>query len=239
MQGMTNAAKKQETPRKISDGTANKKIPSQYAPAIRIALSHYPELANTHIEFRLVEKASAPYGTKPSFSSPLNPRNKRKYLISILENTDGPMGKVLMKNLPLNLQVGVIGHELAHVVQYNSKSGAGLVRLMALYVLPKYKRKIERAADICTVSHGLGGQLLEHAEYIRQVPGYVQERPEIDENYLLPDEIREYLSWLNRRQLKKASRKKTVLRKGRAAEKRKPGPSATTRKKDTSRKSPR
>src|SRR4051812_1370440 len=62
-----------------------KEIPTKYEKEILIALSHYPELKNVRINFKLSKHASVPYGTKPSTSSYLKKREKRVYIITLLE----------------------------------------------------------------------------------------------------------------------------------------------------------
>ena len=54
-------------------------------------------------------------------------------------------------------------------------------------------RKAEREADVLTIEHGLGFELYTFACYIRGIPGYVDERKQIDINHLHPNEILEAL----------------------------------------------
>lgn len=167
----------------------NKHIPFQYEAIILDALSHYPELKDTHIRFKLVNKHSVPYSTKPSFGSIFKSPPKRFYIITLLERANGPEFHALFKNLSYQTQVAVIAHELVHVVQFNNCSRLSLLKFFLKYPLPSFKRKIERDADLGTIEHGLGKGLYEHALYLRNIPGYLEKRPEIDKYYLKPDEI--------------------------------------------------
>jgi hypothetical protein len=171
----------------------NKEIPQKYEAAILVALSHYPELKDTRIKFQIANHASVPYGTKPSMRTIFSSPEKRLYLITILEEAKDPMRQALLKNLPFDARVGVIGHELGHVVQYSKMGRLELINSLLSYMKPSFQRRIERAADLAAIVHGLGKQLLEHAVYIRSIPGYVQERESINKNYLKPKEIRQYL----------------------------------------------
>lgn len=167
----------------------NKTIPKQYEYAILKALAHYPELKHIQINFELVKKHPVPYGTTPGILSLFKVSPKRTYTISLLEEAEPPMEAVLLKNLPEKAQIGVLGHEIAHVIQYNSWTRVQLIKNMLLYLKPAFKKRIERGADLLTIKHGLGAELYEHATFIRGVPGYLEERKEIDKNYLRPIEI--------------------------------------------------
>jgi hypothetical protein len=171
----------------------NKRIPEKYADVILEALSHYPELRDTRIDFRLKKHASVPYGTKPSVFTLHKPANKRKYIIVLLEDASGPMEMALFKNLSRTAQLGVIGHELNHVIQFNRCSPGKLMRLLFSYLIPAFKKKIERSADLATIEHGLGRELYVHAVYIRCIPGYTEQRKDIEKYYLKPREILKFL----------------------------------------------
>lgn len=171
----------------------NKEIPKKYEYEILIALSHYPELKDTKIRFSLAVHASVPYGTKPTFKSCFTPRKNRAYIITILESAEYPESAALMKRLTREMRIGVLGHELAHVKQFQSCNPFSLLKRLASFLVSSTRRTIERAADKMAIAHGLGQELLEHALYIRSIPGYVKKRPKLNEDYLLPREIEYYL----------------------------------------------
>ncbi|HEX8517858.1 MAG TPA: M48 family metalloprotease [Bacteroidia bacterium] len=171
----------------------HKEIPEKYEEVILTALSHYPELKETRITFCLTNNHPVPYGTAPSFRSILAHPYDREYIITLLEDAKAPMFYALFKNLTTEAQLGVLAHEIAHVVQYNSLNRSELIKFLACYMLPAFQQKIEQAADMGAIIHGFGKELLEHAIYIRCIPGYVEERKEININYLHPSEILEYL----------------------------------------------
>lgn len=171
----------------------HKSIPAKYEAAILTALSKYPELKEVRINFILKDKHSVPYGTAPSFLSVFSEPEDREYNISILEKADPPMFYALIKNLTFEAKVGVLGHEIAHVVQYNSLEKGELLKFLAFYLIPEFQEKVEKAADMAAIIHGLGQELLEHAIYIRSIPGYTEERKTINKNYLKPSEIVDYI----------------------------------------------
>lgn len=148
----------------------NKLIPAKYEEEILIALYHYPELKKEHIHFQLAFHASVPYGTKPSFASCFKPKGKRTYTVTILERAEDPENEALMRNLDRKMRIGFIGHELGHVLQYSRCNPLSLLKMLSLYLVDSYKREIERGADKAAIQHGLGEELLRHAEYIRLIP---------------------------------------------------------------------
>jgi hypothetical protein len=171
----------------------NKEIPVKYEQEILTALSHYPDLIATRIQFVLADKASVPYGTKPTLSSCFKSRGKRLYTITLLEHATYPMSEALFKQLTFAMRVAVIGHELGHVKQYDQCTVLQLFKIFGAFAIQRQRRKLERAADMAAITHGMGTGLLEHALYIRSIPGYVEMRPAINTDYLLPSEIEQFL----------------------------------------------
>lgn len=172
----------------------HKRIPKKYEKEILLALSRYPELKRTRIQFKLAKEASVPYGTKPTLLSCFLPSRQRTYVVTILEKADKPEKDALLKKCTEEMRMAVLGHELAHVKQYSGRSAAQLLRMLLLYsTSDKKKRVIERNADKQTIKIGLGKELLAHARYLRSIPGYLEQRPELNQYYLLPDEIEYYL----------------------------------------------
>jgi hypothetical protein len=171
----------------------NKEIPKKYEVEILCALSHYPELRDTHIHFMLAVHAPVPYGTKPSFASCFKAKKNRVYTITILEYAELPEREALMKHLNSSMRIGVLGHELAHVVQFERCNPLGLLKTLSKFAFSRLRRQMETGADKGAIRHGLGWELLEHARFIRTIPGYVQQRPKLNEDYLLPHQIEFYL----------------------------------------------
>ncbi len=173
----------------------NKKdIPARYETEILIALSHYPELKDEQIRFELSMSAPVPYGTKPVFASVFLPKSQRIYTITILERAEDPENEALIKNLDRKMRIGVFAHELGHVLQYSKCNPLSLFKTLALYLVHPYKKQFERNADKQAIKHGLGEELLRHNEYIRLIPEYLEKRPELNRDYLNPEEIAYYMA---------------------------------------------
>lgn len=168
----------------------NKKIiPPLYEREILTALSYYPELKDVKIKFRLSRFTKMPYGTKPTLCSYFRSKENRTYIITILEKADEPEKEALFSNLTIDMRISVIGHELAHVHQFNECDRKELLKKTAEFFVHRTRRRIERGADLLAIKHGLGEGLLRHARYIRSIPGYLEKRPNINEEYLKPAEI--------------------------------------------------
>lgn len=164
-------------------------IPSQYETPILVALSKFPELKYVRIHFKLVSKGGGAYYTTPSPVSFVKPAEKRTYYVHILESAPFPESAALFKNLDFEEQEAVIAHELSHVVQFNKRSVAQLLKMVLLFAIPRFKRAVERAADIAAIEHGFGQGLYRHAIYLRSIPGYLKKRPDLNKYYLKPSEI--------------------------------------------------
>lgn len=172
----------------------NKDIVKKYETEILTVLSHYPELRHTHIRFMLALHAEVPYGTKPSFASCFKASKNRVYTVTILEHAAYPESEALMKHLSQSMRMGVLAHELAHVVQFERCNPLRLLQTLTNFAFAASRREIERGADKGAIRHGFGRGLLEHARYIRSIPGYVEQRPRLNQDYLLPQEIDYYLN---------------------------------------------
>ncbi|MEQ1733919.1 MAG: hypothetical protein ABL940_09605 [Bacteroidia bacterium] len=144
----------------------NKNIPAQYQNTIRVALMYYPELSNVNIEFR-VRKRVAPLAARPTVWSTFVKPSKRKYKVTISSSTIKFLTPILLHNLSFNAQVGVVGHELSHVSEYNSKRGLFFVELALKHVSKRKIDRFEYATDERCIRHGLGYQLLSWSTEVR------------------------------------------------------------------------
>jgi len=106
----------------------NKTIPASYELAALIALSHYPELKEVEIDF-VVENKRAPIASWPAIGSLLGRKKNRRYRVFISEDPKWGSSPALLKNMSFNAQIGALGHELAHTVHFEKKSGS--TRLLA------------------------------------------------------------------------------------------------------------
>lgn len=143
----------------------NKIIPAKYEKQIIYALSWFPELVDATIEFRVTNSTGGIISTRPTNTSVLRRSGKRRYIVMIYDSTDG-------RSLPpfsgagINGQVGILGHELCHIVYFNSKTGLGLIGLGIGHISQKYMDRFEHKTDSMDIERGLGYQLLAWKSYL-------------------------------------------------------------------------
>ena len=145
----------------------NKKMDSTFIKQIQGALLFFPELKNTHITFR-VKKTLVPLAARPRIWAVFQKPKNRKYLITISAKTIGQLEPILLKKLSFNAQIGVLGHEISHVADFNSRQGGYFIKLLFMQLSKKAMDIFENDTDKRTIIHGLGYQLLSLSTEVRQ-----------------------------------------------------------------------
>ena len=164
----------------------NKEFIPGYELQSLVALSFYPELINTKITFKLADKESVAK-TTITFFSVFNSRDKH-FIVYI--NNDKSRTGLLLQDAPFKAQVGAIGHELAHVADFNKRSFPGMVWWGIKYVSKKSRIKIERRTDISTIQHGLGMELYYFVDFVLNHSTANSQYKKFKRlNYLTPAEI--------------------------------------------------
>lgn len=172
-----------------------KKIPAIYEKPLLIALSYYPELRNTPIRFR-VRKRHSIAQTRCSWTGLFKRKELRDYVITISDQTELLLTPLLFKNISFNAQIGVAGHELAHVLDFSGYSFLRIIVHGIRNTSPTYLDRFEFKTDSICVGHGLGYQLLSWSENVRKKmntinwrgPDYAG-RPQDIERYMNPSTI--------------------------------------------------
>jgi len=164
----------------------NKLIPEKYKLSILIALSFYPELADTKIIFK-----------ESSISTTLNARPKtisllfgkqREYIVRINSSREDSI--VTIDEVPFNARIGLIGHEFAHFIDYQDKSLWGIADRLLDYTSKKKKAAYEKEIDLITIKRGLGWQLYHWSYFIQNDSDASAEYKQFKEyTYLSPKEI--------------------------------------------------
>lgn len=141
---------------------ANKIVDSVYELPVLVALSHYPELKNTSIEFVQTSLYSTMMA-QPHFRS-IFKRGRRHYVIYI--NNCKECAGFVPTELSFNQLVGVLGHELGHICYYTGRNGFQILLDAYGYYYENYRRDFEAGTDMITVDHGLGWQLWDFTDFI-------------------------------------------------------------------------
>jgi len=177
-----------------------KVIPAQFREQILIALSYFPELKDIAIEFRIRHNRT-PLTTIPDAMSVFKNSKARKYVITISDSSIDMLTPILLKQFDFNAQVGVLGHELSHVADFNHQSTTGLLDNGINHISSKWIDRFEYRTDSICIAHGLGYQLLDWSTCVRKamhVENYdgadnVGE-PMMRERYMNPSTIRKRIA---------------------------------------------
>lgn len=175
----------------------NKKYPKALKFEVQKALSYYPNLKETPIEFKF--KANIKRSTmqaQPRFSKIISPIEQREYIIFIKPNLrlgdiDSPI-----EELPDNVLIGWLGHELGHVMDYETMSNFKLIRFGLSYLTSqKAIVNAERRADEYAIRQGMKSYILETKNFIlnhADIPQKYKNR--MKKYYLSPEEIMEMVT---------------------------------------------
>ncbi|WP_156798684.1 hypothetical protein [Gillisia limnaea] len=170
----------------------NKVVPEAIAKEVQIALSHYPDLRETPIEFRFKKKIKKSFmQAQPKFSGLFKNKKDRSYLIMISESFHIENEEFEISEIPSEVLIGWIGHELGHVMDYQERSGFNLLIFGIKYLTSRgFIKEAERAADTFAVNHGMGDYILATKDFILN-HAHLSERykARIKRLYLSPDEI--------------------------------------------------
>ncbi|MDW3195310.1 MAG: hypothetical protein R8G66_23240 [Cytophagales bacterium] len=151
----------------------NKGLPPGYELAAAIAFSAYPELKDVKIDMVLVDKGAPMESNFDLWTMFVPGKKNRLYKILLLE-AEVPYDPILMKNLPLDAQVGILAHELGHVVYYHDRNLLKIGKWGLRYINdPQFRATHERTTDLMPIYHGLGSQIYQYAYFVRYDPSCV------------------------------------------------------------------
>lgn len=173
------------------------KCPVELRLPMLIALSQYPELrwCSIKVEFTsLKTTATSRPSTQFLFKwhnfakDTLRHHCNRTYVIRI--NNKSCFEGVLMKDVPFNAKIGVLGHELAHIADYERRGTFRVLKRASDYLSKRRKRTFEREIDSITIVHGLGWQLYDWADFVlNKSTAVAQYKMFKKTTYMLPEEI--------------------------------------------------
>ncbi|MDX2046456.1 MAG: hypothetical protein SFU87_06700 [Chitinophagaceae bacterium] len=150
---------------------ANKKILPEFEKQILYALSYFPELRNTRIHFKLRKGNNGIISARPAFGSIFKKSSKRSYIVFIGDSSDGKFSKFLFRNSDANGQVGILGHELTHILNFSRMSSWGLLGVGVNHVSKKYMDNFENKTDSVCIERGFGYQLIAWNIFLRKAFG--------------------------------------------------------------------
>lgn len=167
-------------------------LPAGFELAALRALSHYPELQGLDIRFRF-ERNKTAHTSRPRLWGILRRPTQRCYLIAISTRVPEFFTAGMLRHLPYNAQIGVLGHELGHTRQYiDLRLGALLREGIRYQTRADHVLATEHRTDSIAIAHNLGHQLLTWSTLVRPL---LKEAGR-DQNYLSPAEIEAYMRQL-------------------------------------------
>lgn len=175
----------------------HKTIPQELEEVILTALSFYPELASTRIEFIYHEDIrKSVMQAQPKVLSLLRGKRKRVYKVKISRYLKLNHDQLDITTLPFEVLVGWIGHELGHIMDYKDRSGLAMVGFGAKYWLSvKFLKGAERRADLFALEHGLGDRIMSTKNFVlnhEHIPVLYKKR--LKRLYMSPEEFTRLLS---------------------------------------------
>ena len=156
----------------------NKIVPEVIWREAYVALAHYPELKDTPIEFQFKKNIKKSFmRAQPKLGDFFKRKGKRAYKIMISERFNIEDEEFDVTNVPSDVLIGWIGHELGHIMDYKNRSAVNMIWFGARYITSKrYIREAERAADTYAVNHGMG-------EYIIATKDFILNHAHLSEKY--------------------------------------------------------
>jgi len=104
---------------------------------------------------------------QPKLSGFFKNRKNRSYVIYINEKFKIEDETFSVKDVPSEVLIGWLGHELGHVMDYRDRSAIDMLWFGIRYVTSNnYIREAERAADTYAVNHGLGQNIIATKDFI-------------------------------------------------------------------------
>ncbi len=176
---------------------SQQKIPNSIINEAKIALSYYPELTNTSIEFKFKKNIKkSTMQAQPKIVSFFKSIKNRRYIILISETFKISDKKFMTKHIPSDILIGWLGHELGHIMDYQNRSTQNLIWFGLKYLFSeKHIVEAERAADTFAVNHGMEDYILKTKDFILNnadiSPIY---KARIKRFYLSPEEIMEIVN---------------------------------------------
>jgi len=159
----------EETINSLEKFALNKNIPEEIREITLLALSHFPELLEVDIDFQFQKNIrGAIMQAQPKVGSLLfNDKDNRSYRVKISRHLVLYDEKLPIEELPDDVLLGWIGHELGHIMDYLDRSAVNLIGFGVQYVCSNsFLTQAEITADSYSVSKGLGTAIIATKEFV-------------------------------------------------------------------------
>ncbi|KJJ37391.1 hypothetical protein [Aequorivita vladivostokensis] len=175
----------------------NKIIPESIKKEVIEAISFYPELYDTAIEFKFKENIKkSTMQAQPRFASFFKRKENREYVILISRNIQIEGEHFTMEDIPSDVKVGWLGHELGHVMDYRERTNFGMLIFGIKYLFSSaHIKEVERTADTYAIAHGMGDYILKTKNFILDNASLSEKYKErIRRLYISPEEVMELIN---------------------------------------------
>ena len=167
-------------------------IPNSIKDEVETALKYYPQLKNIHIEFKFKKNIKkSTMQARPTFDSFFKSKVDRKFLILISEKFKISDKEFSTRDIPTDVFIGWIGHELGHIMDYQDRSKLNLIWFGIKYLFSEnHIVEAERAADSFAVKHKMESYILKTKDFILNNADISEVyKKRIKRYYLSPEEI--------------------------------------------------
>ena len=179
----------------------HKKYPPQYEKEILTALSFYPEIQENRVDF-VLRRGYAPLSSRPTFGGLFRSARHRKYKVFISTGSGGGWDSIILAHAPYDARIGVLGHEISHVLNFSRMSGTQLAWLGVSHVSKTYMNRFEFRTDSLCIAQGMGDYLYAMSIHARKSFGATDpeqlqvtaRKSNYAERYMGPASIRLYMS---------------------------------------------
>ena len=164
-------------------------VPDRYLDLFSVICKAFPELKDEEIVL-VFKKIPMTMQARPDIWHLLVGR--RKYLILI---NDRPSNNgITLDDIPFNGQLGILAHEMCHILDYQHKSLWGIIKTGLMYLSDSHKESYEKSTDYLAVKKGFGLQLHTWAKYVlHEAPVKPKYRKVKERFYLRPEVIRRFI----------------------------------------------
>ncbi|MTI22400.1 hypothetical protein E1176_15315 [Fulvivirga sp. RKSG066] len=171
----------------------NKTVPASLSEEIKEALSYFPELWKTKIDFVFRDNIkNAVMQAQPRVRTLFKKKVARTYKIKISKFLKlGDQIKPI-EEVPHDILVGWLAHELGHVMDYVDRSSFQMIGFGFNYLTSRaFLKNAELEADRYAISHGCADLIIKTKKYILNHEHLPEDyKARIDDLYLSPEEVR-------------------------------------------------
>lgn len=162
-----------------------KNVPDHLEMAFATICRLFPELKNDDIRLRF-QSISMTMQARPNIWTLFG--GKREYFVFI--NTERSRNGLLLEDIPYNAQLGIIAHELCHILDYHFKTNWEIMKTGLWYLKKRNQEDYEKAIDYLVVKKGLGHQLRDWSYFVLNESNLTEKYKRTKETYYLrPEDI--------------------------------------------------